>query len=192
MKSSGKEFFLFAVGEAGNLGTFLLSKKGSALLKEHFPKDYLNSLSKKYENAFLNNKKNEVTFDEKYFEKCIEVRNGGYLAALWDMCEAMEMGLDFNLKNFPISQYTIEVCNFFDLNPYRLLCKNVYLISSDTPIETFKYLVKNFNDVNFIGVFNNTKKRLRVDGDVDAFLTKDHKDELLKIYPKSALKEYLK
>ena len=102
------------------------------------------------------------------------------------------MGLDFNLKNFPISQYTIEVCNFFDLNPYRLLCKNVYLISSDTPIETFKYLVKNFNDVNFIGVFNNTKKRLRVDGDVDAFLTKDHKDELLKIYPKSALKEYLK
>ncbi len=191
MKSSDKEFFLFAVGEAGNLGTFLLSKKGSALLKEHFPKDYLNNLSKKYEETFSNTKK-KIPFDEKYFDKCIEVGYGGYLAALWDMCEEMKMGLNFLLKNFPISQYTVELCNFFDLNPYRLLSKDVYLISSSTPIETFKYLVKNFDDINFIGVFNNTKKRLRVDGECDAFLTKDHKDELLKIYPKSAIKEYLK
>lgn len=190
MKSSDKEFFLFAIGEAGNLGTFLLSKKGSALLKEHFPKDYLNKLSKKYEDEFKN--KTELSFDDKYFTKCIKVSSGGYLASLWDMCEEMNMGLNYNLKNFPISQYTIELCNFFDLNPYRLLCKNVYLISSDTPTETFKYLVKNFTNVNFIGVFNNTKKRLRVDGEADAFLTKDHKDELLKIYPKSALKEFLK
>ena len=166
-----------------------MSKKGSALLKEHFPNDYIDKLSKKYEEEFKNKK--ELTFDEKYFTKCINVSSGGYLASLWDMCEEMKMGLNYNLKNFPISQYTVELCNFFDLNPYRLLCKNVYLISSDTPIETFKYLASSFENVNFIGVFNNTKKRLRIDGDADAFLTKDHKDELLKIYPKSALREYL-
>ena len=190
MKSSTKEFFLFAIGEAGNRGTFLLSQKGKSLLSEHFKKDYLNNLAKNYENVFLK-KKSEIPFDEKYYFKCVKVGYGGYLAALWDICEEMKMGLNFSLKNFPVSQYTIELCNFFDLNPYRLLSEDVYLVASDTPIETFKYLIENFDNVNFIGVFNNTKKRLRVDGDKDAFLTKDHKDELLKIFPKSALKEFL-
>ena len=45
---------------------------------------------------------------------------GGFLSALWKMAEASEVGLEADFRKVPIRQETIEVCEIFDLNPYKL------------------------------------------------------------------------
>lgn len=49
-----------------------------------------------------------------------EVSEGGILAALWTISGAYEQGISFELRKIPIAQETVEICELFDLNPYRL------------------------------------------------------------------------
>jgi hydrogenase maturation factor len=42
---------------------------------------------------------------------------GGIFGALWEMAEAAGVGLEIDLKKIPIRQETIEICEFFDINP---------------------------------------------------------------------------
>ena len=46
---------------------------------------------------------------------------GGILRALWKMAEASRVGLRADLRKIPVRQETIEICERFDLNPYKLL-----------------------------------------------------------------------
>ena len=46
---------------------------------------------------------------------------GGFLAALWKMAEASGVGLEVDLRSVPIRQETIEICEIFDVNPYKLM-----------------------------------------------------------------------
>lgn len=50
-----------------------------------------------------------------------DASQGGIFGALWDMAEASGIGLDIDLKKLPIRQDTIEISEFFDINPYKLL-----------------------------------------------------------------------
>ncbi len=45
---------------------------------------------------------------------------GGVLAGLWKMAEASEIGLFADLRKIPVRQETIEICERFNLNPYKL------------------------------------------------------------------------
>ena len=44
---------------------------------------------------------------------------GGFLSALWKMAEASGAGLSADLRSVPIRQETIEICEIFDVNPYK-------------------------------------------------------------------------
>lgn len=49
-----------------------------------------------------------------------DVREGGVFAGLWELSAAGGTGVDIELKRIPVRQHTIEVCEFFRLNPYML------------------------------------------------------------------------
>lgn len=114
------------------------------------------------------------------------IAKGGILTALWKLCDRNKWGLEYSLRRIPILQGTVEIANYFDLNPYRLLTKNSYIIacesvgddvlSSHVGADTIRpqYLT-------YIGDITNSKKRVRIDGEAEAFLTKDYKDEIDKI-----------
>ena len=44
------------------------------------------------------------------------------------MAEASEVGLEADFRKVPIRQETIEVCEIFDLNPYKLQANGAVLI----------------------------------------------------------------
>ncbi len=48
-------------------------------------------------------------------------REGGIFKALWELAADNGVGLVADLKSIPVKQETIEICEFFDLNPYELL-----------------------------------------------------------------------
>ena len=50
-----------------------------------------------------------------------DVSRGGVFGALWELAQRAGVGLEIDLKKIPVKQETIEICEFFGLNPYELL-----------------------------------------------------------------------
>ena len=59
-----------------------------------------------------------------------DVTEGGVFGALWELAEASGVGLEIDLKKIPIRQETVEICEFFDLNPYQLVSGGSLLMAA--------------------------------------------------------------
>ncbi|MCM1263153.1 MAG: AIR synthase family protein [Butyrivibrio sp.] len=60
-----------------------------------------------------------------------DISQGGIFGALWEMAQGAGVGLEIDLKKLPIRQETVEICEFFDLNPYELLSGGSLLMTTD-------------------------------------------------------------
>jgi hydrogenase maturation factor len=60
-----------------------------------------------------------------------DVSRGGIFGALWEMASGAGVGLEINLKKLPVKQETIEICEFFELNPYELLSGGCLLMVTE-------------------------------------------------------------
>ena len=47
------------------------------------------------------------------------------------MAEASGVGLEIDLKKIPVRQETIEVCEFFGINPYQLISSGCMLMAAE-------------------------------------------------------------
>lgn len=56
---------------------------------------------------------------------------GGVFGALWELAEYAECGLEIDLPAIPILQETVEICEYFDVNPYQLRTEGVFLILTE-------------------------------------------------------------
>ena len=172
---------VYVKGYVGNLGTKVLIEQKIDELVKYFNKEFICEQLEKLNKEVL--VEDGITPSLSILEgKAIdseEISKGGILSALWKICDRNKWGLKFDLREIPIMQSTVEISNYFDLNPYRLLTKNAYIYVVEEPmgINAKSQFIK-------IGEITNEKKRLRIDGEAEAFLTKDFKDELDKIIPK--------
>lgn len=69
-----------------------------------------------------------------------DVAGGGLFTALWELCEKLGLGCRIELDSIPVRQETIEVCEFFDINPYRLRSGGSLLIVTDNAAELIEQL----------------------------------------------------
>lgn len=60
-----------------------------------------------------------------------QIGNGGILAALWEVAERAGIGLRVELPKMTICQETIEVCEFYRLNPYQMTSAGGILMFTD-------------------------------------------------------------
>ena len=106
---------------------------------------------------------------------------GGFLSALWKMAEASEVGLEADFRKVPIRQETIEVCEIFDLNPYKLQAEGAVLIG----IRGGEALVQRLRNEGFmaeiIGQTNSGNDRLLYSGGSARYLERPAEDELYHI-----------
>lgn len=169
---------VYVKGFVGNLGTKVLIENKFDDLSKHYSEKYLQLLNNLLSDTMKDGDNPSLTILDGIVDK-EKVSKGGILSALWKICERNKWGLSFSLRDIPILQGTVEIANYFNLNPYRLLSDNVYILVSDIDFDDTIY-----DDMNKIGEIKNTKKRVRIDGESEAFLTKDYKDEIDKIIPK--------
>lgn len=57
-----------------------------------------------------------------------DVTEGGIFGALWEMGEASDVGIIADLEKIPIRQETVEICEFYGINPYMLISSGCMLI----------------------------------------------------------------
>lgn len=106
---------------------------------------------------------------------------GGFLSALWKMAEASEVGLEVDFRKVPVRQETIEVCEVFDIDPYKLQSEGALLIG----IRGGEALVQKLRNQGFmaqiIGQTNTGKDRLLYSAGNARYLDRPAEDELYKI-----------
>ncbi|MBR5315510.1 MAG: AIR synthase family protein [Firmicutes bacterium] len=111
-----------------------------------------------------------------------DVTEGGIFGALWEMAEASGIGLDIDLKKIPIRQETVEICEFYDLNPYRLISSGCMLMATEDGNKLVRELEKAGIHAVVIGKATEGKDRcIRKDEEEHSFLERPKSDELYKI-----------
>ncbi len=57
-----------------------------------------------------------------------DITEGGVFGALWEIGEATGCGLTADVRSIPIRQETVEICEFFDVNPYQIMSSGSMLM----------------------------------------------------------------
>ena len=111
-----------------------------------------------------------------------DVTEGGIFGALWEVAVASKVGLEIELDKIPIKQQTVEICEYFDLNPYMLISSGSMLIGADRGSDIVDALKKQGIEAAVIGRATAGNDKVVYYGDEKRFLEPPKCDELYKIY----------
>lgn len=59
-----------------------------------------------------------------------DLSGGGVFAALWELAESSGIGLTVRLRDIPVRQETVEICDYFDRNLYELASGGSLLLAA--------------------------------------------------------------
>lgn len=110
-----------------------------------------------------------------------DVTEGGIFGALWEMAEASNVGLEIFLKKIPVKQETIEICEFFEINPYELISSGCMLIATNDGTGLLHKLEKAGISGAIIGKATEGKDRVLLNEGERRFLEPPKTDELYKV-----------
>ena len=190
---SNLETNIIVVGYVGIKGTeeILIKKKENLLTR--FSLNFYKTKFKEIEDienkTKIINKKiltnlDLIKYDKNQIPAIYEIKKGGFLSTLWDMSIIMNSGLEYELLKIPILQTTIEVSEFFNINPYRLYSEKSYIILTEKKYEYIEFLYDMLSyevPISIVGKLKKGKSKRRIDSEGMTFLTKDYKDEIDKI-----------
>ena len=111
-----------------------------------------------------------------------DASQGGIFGALWDMAEASGIGLDIDLKKLPIRQDTIEISEFFDINPYKLLSGGSLIIIAADGTRVLRELEKTGKNAVIVGATTDSNDRVLISGEERRFLETAQTDEIYKVF----------
>ncbi|MDY6287601.1 MAG: AIR synthase related protein [Lachnospiraceae bacterium] len=111
-----------------------------------------------------------------------DVSRGGIFGALWEFVDAAGVGLDVDIRRIPIRQETVEICEFFDVNPYEALSGGSLLIASDNGEETVRILREAGISATVIGRTTEGPQRILHNGEEVRYLDRPQPDSLLRVH----------
>lgn len=164
---------------AGLEGTAILANAKEEVLKT------------RYAGSFLEEAKNLLSYVSIVPEAKIcntmkvtamhDVTEGGIFGALWELGVAAGMGLEVDLDKIPMKQETIEICEFFDLNPYYLISSGSLLIVTEEANHLVGELEKNGIKATVIGKMIAGNDRVVYNEEERRFLAPASTDEIYKV-----------
>jgi len=107
-------------------GTAVIAQEGFEKLCERYPADLVEAAANFYN--YLSAVPEAATAVKSGASYLQVIREGGIFGGLWELAAANGVGLVADLERIPVRQETIEVCEFFDINPYELLAGGSLLI----------------------------------------------------------------
>ncbi len=116
-----------------------------------------------------------------------DVSTGGIFAALWELAEGADVGLNIDLKKIPIKQETIEICEFFGVSPYELLSGGCLLMTADDGESLVQALNKEQIPAVIVGKITDGKDRVIMNEEEKRYLERPKNDTYIQITCKEAL-----
>lgn len=110
-----------------------------------------------------------------------DASEGGIFGALWELAESSGVGLEIDFRKLPVKQETIEVCEFFDLNPYELISGGCLLIVADQGLDLVRMLEKEGIPAVAAGKITDNHDRVVIKDGERRFLELPKSDEIYKL-----------
>lgn len=161
-------------------GTFRAMREKEAELENRFVHTFLNQIRQMEAEMFSIK---EIEIARMHGASAMhQITEGGILAALWEMAEASEVGLEVELKKMSIRQETVEVCEFCHLNPYQLTSAGSILIFTERGEELVQKYEEAGIEASLLGRTTADSARVILSGEEKRFLDRPSADELLRLY----------
>ncbi|MGN0297919.1 MAG: AIR synthase family protein [Lachnospiraceae bacterium] len=109
------------------------------------------------------------------------VSEGGILTALWEFMERSNTGMEVELKAIPVRQETIELCEFYRLNPYQLMSNGSLLFAAQDGNAIVRRLEEKGISASVIGRVTDQKQRILRNEEETRYLDRPKPDELVSL-----------
>lgn len=110
-----------------------------------------------------------------------DVREGGIFGALWELAQRCGKGLQVDLKKIPMKQSVVEICNYYDLNPYEMLSTGCLLIAAADGEALAQQLHRQGIAAAVIGRLTEGNDRVIRNGDEIRYLDLPKPDQIRKV-----------
>ncbi len=156
---------------------------GAALLAKY----YRESLHERYTYSFIDKaagRQSQVSvlpeiqiMREQGVRHMHDVAEGGVFGAVWELCERLHAGVELDLKKIPICQETVEICEYFDVNPYQLKGDGALLFLAHNGAGVVRVLREAGIPAEIIGRITDSNDRILINEEETRFLEPNRVDE---------------
>lgn len=108
-----------------------------------------------------------------------QIGSGGILAALWNLAEASDIGLVVERAKMSIDQETVEICEYYNVNPYSMTSAGSFLIVTQNGEALVDQLAKEGIRASRLGITTKEKARVITSGEEKRYLDRPAPDELM-------------
>ena len=108
--------------------------------------------------------------------------DGGFMAGLWELSKKTSGGLDTDLKKVPLLQETIEITEYFGINPYIMASEGCLLAAAADGDRLAECLMENGIFAVRIGSLNSTKDKIIRNGEEIRHLDRPQTDSLAQYF----------
>ena len=148
-----------------------LARENENELLSRFHPDMVRS-AKLFEKEMSVEREIEILFLENIPALMLPLGEGGLLAALWHISKKLKMGMEIDMLTVPVRQETIEICEYYSLNPYELPSSGSLLIVTMQERRACRALKNAGINAAAVGSLNHGNDRLLLHGGVRSFLNK--------------------
>lgn len=170
---------LVAVGEIALGGTAALAKENEEELRGRYPLMLVERAKQFEERMDVGEAARAITHFGAAAVK--DLSQGGIFNALWEMADRSGVGLEVDLKKIPVHQETIEICEYFDCNPYYLYSAGALLVGTPHGEALVSYLTSRGISAVVIGRTTDGKDRIVRNGSEQRYLDRPKPDEWYRI-----------
>lgn len=163
----------------GMEGTSIIAKEKEAELLKRYPPALIRMAGEQKE--YLSVASEAATALKSGVYTMHDVRSGGIFGALWEISRKLGVGLCVDLKKIPVRQETIEICEFYHLNPYELLSGGMLIMLTRDGQRLVKDLEAEGISAFVIGSTNDGNDKIIVNQEETRYLEAPVPDEIYKL-----------
>lgn len=164
---------------AGLEGTAILAKEKEEELLTRYTRDYIDGAKQFIQSISI---VREAQIGKDYGVTAMhDVTEGGIFGALWEFAASANVGMEIDLKKITLRQETVEICEFFDLNPYLLISSGCLLMATQKGNSLVEALKKEGIEASIIGTATAGQERIIRNEEEIRYLEPPKSDHLYKV-----------
>ena len=164
---------------AGLEGTAIIASEKEEELKMKYPASFIEGAKKMID--YISIVPEAKVAREVGAASMHDVTEGGIFGALWEIGAAAKVGMEVYLDKILLKQETVEICEFYDINPYMLISSGCLLIITDKANLLVDRLKEKSIAAAVIGRITEGNDRVIINGDERRYLEPAKSDELYKV-----------
>ncbi len=165
-------------GWIGLGGTVLLAKEKEQELAKHYTLDFISQAKNLMPEGPWGE---ETRIGRRLGAAMHNLSEGGVLGGLWELMERGSLGMEVHLKKIPIRQETVELSEYFGLNPYQMFSPGSYLMAVPEGEKLVEELERAGISGAVIGRTTGEKARILYRDEEVRYLDRPARDELYSV-----------